>query len=109
MINVEQTIVYRNFEYSHIFYEMGYIINGCMENDGCLPYSSLKADTVKEAFEAVGELVMMADSFGLEGNLYHAFLAFCIANNENAFSMSCEMTGHRDGSINNMALHDFAI
>ncbi len=109
MINIEQTIVYRNFEYSHIFYEMGYIINGCMENGGCLPYSSLREETVKEAFAAVGELVMMADSFGLEGNLYHAFLAFCIANNENSFSMSCEMTGHRDGSINNMALHDFAI
>lgn len=109
MINIEQTIVYRNFEYSRIFYEMGYIINSCLENDGCLPYSSFKQDTIKEAFEAVGELVMMADSFGLEGNLYHAFLAFCIANNENAFSMSCEMSGQGAGSINNMALHDFAI
>ncbi len=109
MINIEQTIVYRNFEYSHIFYEMGYIINACLYNEGQLPYASFKSDTVKEAFEAVGELVMMADSFGLEGNLYHAFLAFCIANNENAFSMSCEMSGQGQGSVNNMALHDFAI
>ncbi len=109
MINIEQTIVYRNFEYSHIFYEMGYIINGCFENGGVLPYAAYREETIKEAFACVSELVMMADSFGLEGNLYHAFLAFCIANNENSFSMSCEMTGHIEGSVNNLALHDFAI
>ncbi len=109
MINIEQTIVYRNFEYSRVFYEMGYIINECIENGGEHPYASLKGELVKDAYDTVGELVLMADSFGLEGNLYHAFLAFCIANNENAFSMSCEMTGQREGSINNMAVHDFTI
>ena len=109
MINIEQTLVYRNFEYSHIFYEMGYIINACMENDGCLPYSMDKRETIKEAFMVVSELVSVADSFGLEGNLYHAFLAFCLANNENAFSMSCEMSGQSEGSVNNLAFHDFAI
>lgn len=109
MINIEQTIVYRDFEYSHIFYGIGYIINGCLYNNGFLPYSSSKEETIKEAFMAVGQLVDMADSYGLEGNLYHAFLSFCIANNENAFSMSCEKRGQKEGSINNMAMHDFAI
>lgn len=54
-----------------------------------------------------GELVELAATYGFEGNLWHCFLAFCLANNENAYSRACEIVGPVAGTINQMALKDF--
>ena len=55
------------------------------------------------------ELTELAAHYGLQGNLWHAYLAYVLANHENAFSRACEITGPAEGSINALALHDFAI
>ncbi len=54
-------------------------------------------------------LVEVAEKYGLEGNLFHAYLAYLLANNENPYSMACEMKGQIKGSLQALALHDFAI
>lgn len=46
-------------------------------------------------YECVNALVELAGHYGLEGNLWHAYLAFVIANGENAFT-ACEVWG-REG------------
>ena len=51
----------------------------------------------------------MAVTYGFEGNLWHCFLAFCLANNENVYSTSCEIVGHIEGSLNELAAHDFNV
>lgn len=108
MINTDRLMLYKNFVYNDIFYGIADIINGCLYGDGTL--SGKTADeTVKEAYRYVNELIEVTDNYGLEGNLYHSFLAFLLANNENAFSISCEKLGEREGSINNIALSDFEI
>lgn len=108
MINTDRLMLYKNFVYNDIFYGIADIINRCLYGDGTL--SGKTADeTVKEAYRYVNELIEVTDNYGLEGNLYHSFLAFLLANNENAFSISCEKLGEREGSINNIALSDFEI
>ena len=47
--------------------------------------------------------------FQLEGNLWHTYLTFLLVNDENAYSTACEIRGTIEGSINEVALHDFAI
>ena len=55
------------------------------------------------------ELIELAAHCGLRGNLWNAYLAYVLANHENAFSRACEITGPVNGSLNELALHYFAI
>ena len=48
-------------------------------------------------------------SHGFEGNLWHTYLTFLLASDENAYSTSCGIVGEIEGSLNEIALHDFAI
>ena len=50
-----------------------------------------------------------SEQHGLEGNLWHTYLTFLLVNDENAYSTACEIRGMIEGSINEVALHDFAI
>ena len=108
MINTERLMLYKNFVYNEIFYGIADIINACLYGDGNLK-GMTKDETIAKAYTYVNELIEVTDKYGLEGNLYHSFLAFLLANNENAFSMSCEKIGEREGSINAIALNDFQI
>lgn len=60
-------------------------------------------------FDVVNEILEMGVSHGFEGNLWHNYLTYLLASHENAYSTSCEIIGAIDGSINQVALHDFAI
>ena len=117
MIHTERLILYKNFVYNDIFYGIADIINESLsldesaENLNAESFTSkdLKNRLIKKSYEYTNKLIEVTDNYGLEGNLYHSFLAFLLANNENAFSMSCEKVGEKEGSINNMAKHDFEI
>lgn len=108
MINTDRLMLYKNFVYNDIFYGMADIINSCLHGDGIIA-GKTAAETVKEVYRCVNRLIEVTDNYGLEGNLYHSFLAFLLANNENAFSMSCERLGEKEGSINAIALGDLEI
>ena len=108
MVHTERLILYKNFVYNDIFYGIADIINECLYNDVDLDEET-RTTLIKKAYEYVNKLIEVTDNYGLEGNLYHSFLAFLLANNENAFSMSCGKVGERDGSINHMAKHDFEV
>ena len=56
-----------------------------------------------------GRLTEMAVKYGFEGNLWHCFLAFCLANNENAYTTTCEITGAAGGSLDELAREDCRI
>ena len=60
-------------------------------------------------FDLVNEILELAVSHGFEGNLWHNYLTYLLASHENAYSTSCEIVGPVEGSINEVALHDFAI
>ena len=65
--------------------------------------------TVSLAYDCCSRLVRFAVDMGLEGNLWHDHLTYILANNENAFSKACEIRGHADGSVNDIAIHDMGI
>ena len=47
--------------------------------------------SAEEAYACANELLELAADYGFEGNLWHCFLSFCLANHENAYSTSCEI------------------
>ncbi len=94
-----ELILYRNFKRGDILEDAARILSGGVpEKD---PRSSMNRLT--------GALVELAVSHGYKGNLWQAYLTYLIANNENAYSTSCEIRGEVPGTINEVALHDFAI
>ena len=90
-------ILYKNFRYQGLFDSVSGLLTGRIspEAEPELPD------------RLAGELVELAATYGFEGNLWHCFLAFCLANNENAYSRACEIVGPVAGTINQMALKDF--
>ena len=60
-------------------------------------------------YDCVNEILEMAVSHGFEGNLWQDYLTFLLASDENAYSTSCEIVGAVEGSINQVALHDFVV
>lgn len=72
--------------------------------------SAVNASEMEEEFyECVNGLIEIAGSYGFTGNLWHDYLTLLLVNHENAFSMASEIRGAIEGSINQLALHDFAI
>ena len=56
--------------------------------------------------KAVGELAAFAKKFNLGGNVWKKYLAYLIAIDENAFSLSCERRKCADDKISQIALYD---
>lgn len=98
MTRVDEFVLYRNPMHGEVLEKMtGLMCGEIEEND-------------RETFFAcINQLVELAGSYGFAGNLWHNYLTFLLVNHENAFSTACEITGAVEGSINELAKHDFAI
>lgn len=103
MVRTHELILYKQFEQGTIVQDMAWIMN---HYNGDFYY---KEDIRALLFECVHGLAELAGSHGYEGNIWHCYLTYLLANNENAFSTACEITGEVEGSMNQIALHDFAI
>lgn len=103
MKSTKNLILYKEFENGKLFYDFTWI----MENYQNEYYN--KEDIEGLFYECLKRLMELAESHGLEGNLWHSFISFLLVNNENAYSRACEIRGEIDGSINAIASHDFGI
>ncbi|MCR5719522.1 MAG: ATP-binding protein, partial [Lachnospiraceae bacterium] len=65
--------------------------------------------TRESAFEVIAKLLKTAGEHGFYGNLWHCFLTNILVNNENTYSLACEMRGDVEGTVNVAALHDMEI
>ncbi len=102
-INAGRLMLYKNFKHQKLFDDFVWLINQA-DNDY---YNN--EDNVTLLYDCVNELLELADAYGFEGDLFHCFLGFLLANNENAFSTSCEIVGPGDGTMNQIAIHDLKI
>lgn len=98
-MDTKQLIIYRNLEYQQLFEDMAALL---ADPQACA------ADGEKKAVLA-NRLIELAVTYGFAGNLWHCFMAFCLANNENAYSTSCEICGEAGGSLDKLARQDFVI
>lgn len=102
-MNTTDLILYRDLPHQEVFTDMTWV----MEHYEDEFYN--EEDKKALYYECVNALVELAGHYGLEGNLWHAYLAFVIANGENAFSTACEVVGPVKGSINQLAMQDFRV
>lgn len=102
-MRTNQLMLYKNMEQSKLLSDMTFLMEHC-END----YYN-KEDLISLLYECMNELLEMTASHGFEGNLWHNYLTFLLANDENAYSTACEIVGEVNGSINQVVLHDLQI
>lgn len=96
-MNINELVIYRNLEYKQLF-----------EDVACLMGMAEKEEK-PDAFECASRLIDLAVQYGFEGNLWHCFLALCLANNENAYTTTCEIIGAAGGSMDLLAKGDYRI
>lgn len=102
-MRIHELIIYKNLEQEQILNDMTFL----MENYDNEYYN--QEDLKSLLFERTGSILELCVDHGFEGNLWHDYLTFLLANDENAYSTSCEIVGETGGSINKVALHDFEI
>ena len=103
MTRIKECVLYRNFEQGDILEKMTALMDACEE-------SAVNAKAMEPVFyECVNGLIEIAGNYGFSGNLWHDYLTLLLVNHENAFSTASEIRGHIEGSINQLAMHDFAI
>ncbi len=93
-MRTNELILYKNMEYGDILQDMTFL----MENFHNDYYN--REDLRSLFFECMNALLELSASHGFEGNLWHTYLAFLLASDENAYSTSCEIVGPVSGSIN---------
>ena len=102
-MRTNELLLYRHMEEGKILKDMTFL----MENYENEYYNAEDLKTL--LFECMNEILEISESHGFEGNLGHTYLTLLLANDENAYSTACEITGEVKGSINAVALHDFEI
>lgn len=103
MKKISECILYRNFSEGKILEQMTALMEQTPEE------AAAKKEENREIFyECVNGLIELAGKYGFEGNLWHNYLTYLLVNHENAYSTACEIVGRVEGSINEIALHDFS-
>lgn len=105
-------ILYRNLKYQQLFDDMEMLLDGVsgsadtFNRNGAFNPDSTSAP---DAYACANQLIELASDYGFAGNLWHCFLAFCLASHENAYSTACEIRGDVGGSLSCLAYKDFAV
>lgn len=96
----EELIVYKELEDGQILRDMVWLMEHYRSGDG-------RARPL--FFECMHGLLERAATHGFQGNLWHCYLTDLLVNNENSYSLACEIRGEVPGSINQLVLHDMAV
>lgn len=96
----EELIIYKKFEDGQTLHDMVWLMDSYRSGDGRMR---------PLFYECMHRLLEMAATHGFSGNLWHCYLTNLLVNNENSYSVACEIRGEVEGSVNQLALHDIAI
>lgn len=99
-MRLEELIIYKDFTDGQLLHDMVWLMEHYRSGEG-------KARGL--LYDCMHSLLEMAADHGFYGNLWHCYLTNLLVNNENSYSMACEIRGEVEGSINDLVLHDITI
>lgn len=100
---VSKLVIYRNLKEDSILFQLAKI---------CEDFESgnyIKEDLNTRIYVEINKLLDVATKYGFDENLWHNYLAYILATNENPFSITCEKVGATNGTVNQFARNDFKI
>ncbi len=75
-----------------------------------LPEDGDRAPLQRRFYDQVRRLLELATLCGFDKNLWHNYIAYLVATDENPFSLTCERVGATpEASVNLFAVHDFEL
>jgi predicted AAA+ superfamily ATPase len=107
---ISKLVIYRNLEKDCILFSIAKIfddIERSDKNQSINPVS--KEECITRIYTQINRLLDLATEYGFDQNLWHNYLAFILATNENPFSITCEKVGAKQGTVNQFAKGDFKI
>lgn len=102
---IEELICFRSFENEELFTNMSELMEKCRQ----ISFSSISSHDRSLLYKCMSQLIEFAGRGGFYGNLWHDYLAYLLVNDENTYSLSCEMKGEVGGTINDLVLHDMEV
>lgn len=93
-------VIYRNMKYKDLLNQITALL--AME-------PAMRQEAMPESYECASQLADMAVTYGLEGNLWHCFLTLSLVLDENPYSISCEIKDAAQGTVHDLAKHDFRL
>lgn len=108
---ISKLVIYRSLEKDSILYSLAGIIEKLRKSsDGEFYYYNVnKEEIISQIYTQIHRLLSLATEYGFDTNLWHNYLAYILATNENPFSITCEKVGAREGTVNQFAKSDFKI
>lgn len=98
---VSRLLIYGDMPKDSILMELSDIIR-TMDED-----RASREELLARTLTQIKHLLGLATDYGFDKNLWHNYLTYLLITNENPFSITCEKTGAREGSVNYFALSDF--
>jgi len=100
---INQLISYRLVKQDKILSGLAQICKEFEEGD----YDKQKM--ICSIYDEMNRLLDLATQYGFDKNLWHNYIAFLLATNENPFSLVSEKKGKTEGTVNTFVLHDFEV
>ena len=100
---VSKLIVYRNLPADNILMPLAEV---CAQVEGGR-YN--KEEVIGKVYDQIHKLLDIATVYGFNKNLWHNYLTYLLVSVETPFAITCEKEGACEGSVNALALNDFAI
>lgn len=104
-MRTRELMVYKDFEDGQLLDNMTFLIEHCQD----MSCDKNKDNLITLFYDCIHRLIELAGTYGFHGNLWHCYLANLLVNNENSYSMACEIRGAVTGTINQAVLHDIVI
>ncbi len=103
-------IVYQNLLQDELLRDLSAIFSRLENDERRLQDDPSTLDSIiSEVYRQIHKLLELATVYGFDGNLWQNYLAWLLAMTENPFSFACEKRGFRDGSVNQLVLHDLRL
>ena len=103
-----ELVIFRNLLNNPLFSRMSDALENVPEESSGLEETSA-AGLREELYACVYLLTQEAAANGFYGNIWHCCLAHLLVNDENSYSMACEIRGAVGGGVYDLMLHDMEI
>ena len=107
---ISKLVVYKNMGQECLLVELAELIKefDCRVK-GRAEAAIEKEEITSRIYALINRLLDIATVYGFDENLWHNYLAYLLLSCENPFSITCEKTGAKDGTVNQFAKGDFKI
>lgn len=101
--HTSKLVIYRNLGNDSILFRMAEICKDFVSK------TYEREELISRIYVEINRLLDVATQYGFDKNLWHNYLAYLLAMNENPFSITCEKAGASDGTVNQFAKSDYKI